>query len=232
MINLKILLNFNIFKKILRKIKTISSSDDPNKTRTRTNYELEIRKKEFLKICFLLDKLEIKYFLIAGTFLGAVRDKGFISWDWDVELGVFSEEVINKMDKLIPKIENLGFKINKYSSNLSNLKIDFFGELPYETTSYTLQGWTHNQNKKIFWRNKFKVPEKFFMNLKYIKLFGKDHLSPYPIEEYLTLNYGNWKIPLISSDKTLYTNRKFTGISLLEIIFKKFIVLTHLIKKK
>jgi hypothetical protein len=232
MISLKTKFSFNIYKKILRKIKNISSPDDPNKIRIRSDYELEIRKKEFLRICFLLDELEIRYFLLAGTFLGAVRDKGFISWDWDVELGVFSDEVINKIDKLMQKIENIGFKIDKYSSKLSNLKIVFVGELPYETTSYTLQGWTHNQNKKIFSRNKFKVPEKFFKNLKYIQLFGKEHLSPFPIDEYLTLNYGNWKKPLISSDKTLYANRKFTGISLFEIIYKKIIKLVRLIKKK
>jgi len=96
----------------------------------------------------LLDKLKIKYFLAAGTLLGAVRNKSFIPWDWDVELSVYSHEVENKMDQLISEIKNSGFTINKYSKELSKLKIDFIGKFSKETTSYTIQGWSYNKKKK------------------------------------------------------------------------------------
>ena len=70
------------------------------KVRIRTKEELEVRKIEFLKICNLLDKLGIRYFLQTGILLGAIRHKGFIPWDWDVELSVFADEVEPKMDQL------------------------------------------------------------------------------------------------------------------------------------
>ena len=218
--------SFNILiivSKIIRKIRITFAKENPNKTRIRTKEELEIRQKEFLKVCNLLDRLKIKYFLAAGTLLGAVRNKGFIPWDWDVELSVFSDETEKKMDQLISEIKKSGFTIEKYNKELSKLKIDFIGKLPQETTEYTIQGWSYNKKKKIYWRNKFVIPENLIKNMKKIKLFNKDHLAPYPPENYLRHQYGNWKKPNKTSDKSVYLTRKFSGISLFEILIKKII---------
>lgn len=194
-----------------------------SKVRFRSKEELEIRKHEFLRICTLLDKLSIKYFLQTGILLGAIRDNDFIHWDWDIELSVFSDEVINKMDSLVNEINMEGFEILQEHRELSQLKIDFKGKLPTETTKYSIMGWYHDRKNKIFWRKKFKVPEYLLSEMRKIKFFGKYHLAPYPPERYLVYQYGNWKKPIISSDKSVYLTKNFSGISPVKKFLKKII---------
>lgn len=211
---------FNVFTNAISKIIIKKNS---KKIRLRSIKELEIRKKEFLKICDILDNLKIRYFLQTGILLGAIRHKNFIPWDWDVELSVFTDETLDKIDLLINKIELSGFIIEKYSRDYASFKIDFVGSLDKETTLYTIQGWCHNIKKKTFWRKNLNVPDHFFLRMRYVKLFNRNHLAPYFVENYLEYQYGDWKKPIRSNNPYVYLSKQYRGISLLKGLYRKFL---------
>lgn len=61
---------------------------DKEKMNELKQIELEIF-KSFIRVC---EKLNVKYYLLGGTLLGAVRHKGFIPWDDDIDVGMFRED--------------------------------------------------------------------------------------------------------------------------------------------
>lgn len=67
--------------------------------------------KECISVC---DKLGLKYYLIGGTLLGAVRHKGFIPWDDDIDIAMTRadyEIFVKKAQKLLP--DNLFLQTNE-----------------------------------------------------------------------------------------------------------------------
>ncbi len=74
--------------------------------------QLEIA-REFKRVC---DEYGIKYFMDSGTLLGAVRHKGFIPWDDDMDFGMLREE-FDKFVQIAPKVLNKEFYLQTWESD-------------------------------------------------------------------------------------------------------------------
>lgn len=174
------------------------------KVRDRTLEELLVRKKEFLKICDILDEIGIDFFLQTGILLGAIRERNFIKWDWGVDFSVFSDDLIHKIEPLKKVLKDNGFEILNEENIKSEVKIFFRGIEPLEVTGYTIFGWNYSKTKNIYWRANYTVPSRFLNNFSKVQLFDRIFNCPNPPKEYLTYAYGNWEKPLRTADKNLY----------------------------
>lgn len=60
------------------------------------------------QVIAILDELEIPYYMQGGTMLGAIRHRGFIPWDDDVDLGIPREDYERLLKQVSEKLpENL-----------------------------------------------------------------------------------------------------------------------------
>lgn len=66
--------------------------------------------KEIVSLC---DKYELTYYMLGGTMLGAIRHKGFIPWDDDIDLGMPRYDY-EKLLEIAPKELSSHLKIVNY----------------------------------------------------------------------------------------------------------------------
>ena len=58
-----------------------------------------------------MDGLGVKFMLFDGVLLGAIREKNFIKWDWDVELAIRVEDIYDQVAILLEAAKDSGFSI-------------------------------------------------------------------------------------------------------------------------
>lgn len=62
----------------------------------------------------ILEDEELTYWIICGTLLGAVRNRGIIKWDDDLDIGMFFKDR-ERIKKLAPKLKRCGYGLVKIS---------------------------------------------------------------------------------------------------------------------
>lgn len=99
----KILLTFGLYRPIIKIINQIKFKQQVRKMRKNGLEMLSMADKAF-------NSMGVKAFLSFGTLLGAYRDKGFIAYDPDVDLGVLDA---NLPENMIEAMAKYGFHLHK-----------------------------------------------------------------------------------------------------------------------
>ena len=96
-----------------------------DKLRIRTNEELDNHLMELSTLRNILNELNIQWFLVDGTLLGAVRSNDFIPWDWDIGISVFADDLRSQLNHLSDVLKKHGYQILKVDNTKKNIKIIF-----------------------------------------------------------------------------------------------------------
>lgn len=168
-----------------------------------TNQELrkvQLAQLELAKIVKrICDENNIKYFMIAGTLLGAVRHKGFIPWDDDLDIGMMREDY----EKFINVCgDYLGSEVILQTWDIEEEYPLPFAKLRWKDTLYVERNSQNvNINKGIYIdififdnvpENKFSRLKQKYLSLYYFKLLlAKSGCTPWSEKQkFKKLCYG------------------------------------------
>ncbi|MGB5964499.1 MAG: LicD family protein [Sulfurimonadaceae bacterium] len=167
----------------------------------------EIAKRNLLDFKKVMDTLDVRYGLMYGTLLGAVREGNFIVHDEDIDIFVLVEDRSKVLNALF-EIEKLGFKVAryKYEDLLSIIRDDEYIDLYFFRKYLGTKRRIHDNL----------VDAKYLEHTETIDFLGENFPVPGNPEQLLEVMYGkDWKIPNIDSKPTNYSY---------DVIVKQFII--------
>ena len=117
------------------------------------NEEQKLAVEALIELKRICDKHNLKLFLIAGTCLGAVRHKGMIPWDDDIDVGLLYDDW-HKLRKILPK--ELNGRFEYVDDEIENTWPRFFGKILYNRKScvdiFLIAKWTDDPvSARIHW---------------------------------------------------------------------------------
>ena len=160
----------------------------------------------------------MRWFLVSGSFLGLIREKGFLPHDYDIDVGVFEDEIdidatiaaVAASDRFVlkkydhhtsslfrPKVEAVNSDIPYILKlvHVSGVHIDFF--IHYRDTHSTPASYWHGSSLHRWNNSPFE--------LKTYDFYDMQVLGPADADTYLTENYGDWRTPVTEFNCTTDT---------------------------
>lgn len=149
----------------------------------------------------IFKKRGIKFGLIYGTLLGAIREKDFISHDEDIDLFILEEYRDKFLDSLF-ELRKEGFEVVRddraglISIMRKNEYLDFYFFKKYKTGLRICSGLI--------------MHESFFTNTIQYQFKGDYYDIPKDYEDFLVFEYGeNWNIPIKYTDFNVSPLKKY-----------------------
>lgn len=150
-------------------------------------------KQNLLDFKTILDKNKVKFLLMHGTLLGAIREQNFIKHDIDIDTCTLEEE---KLVEAIPELSKAGLKLCRYEKNViySFIRNDVYIDV-YIVNK--LQGLISPFYVRYLYRV---IPRKYFRNTKKMSFLGEIFRIPNHSIELLEFWYGkDWRTPISNS---------------------------------
>jgi len=155
-------------------------------TRGEKKIDRTISKKNLLDLKQHMDKNHLKFALIYGTLLGAIREKNFIEHDEDTDLLVFMEDRENFLNTLFD-LRELGFEVGRYEKKMISLIRD--GEY-IDLYFFKKKGFNTREC------DGYVIKSKYLDTFDKYEFLGDTFYIPKNSEELLNSLYGlDWRVP-------------------------------------
>lgn len=146
-------------------------------------------KEVLFRMKSLLDMKKVRFWLIYGTLLGAIREHSFISFDFDVDI---QTDEYGKFVSLIPWLDENGMKLIRvqpgrvYTFSMGGVYIDVYIA---HKAPFPLNLWCS-------WLNGNIVPTRLVYPLVEMDFLGERFMVPLRAESLLAFFYGkSWRTP-------------------------------------
>lgn len=177
-----------------------------------TGDNLTVALKMLNDVTTVLDSMQIRYCLDGGTLLGIVRENRLLPWDDDLDLFTPADG-IKRVKAAMWKLRRYGYwtatnhhrvdqppfktggarvikvKTRKWLLPDGPINLDIFIKYKSGDDYYWIAGSKKNYVIKS-------VPAEYYEQLTQIEFNNKKHWIPEAYEDYLTLRYGDWRIPV------------------------------------
>ena len=168
--------------------------------------EVSVKDEALARAVDVLEEAGVKWWLEAGTCLGAVREQDFIAYDPDIDLGIMEVET-KAWDGIRDAFLEAGFELYREWTQ-SKLKV----ELSFKWKGLKVDVFMFRRKGGVLWHGAFGPDEQgrwgehmvflphvfpawLFDNLREITFRGKRCFIPDPAEVYLVQRYGkDWRV--------------------------------------
>jgi phosphorylcholine metabolism protein LicD len=155
----------------------------------------EISKSNLLDLKKELDKSRVRFGLMYGTLLGAIRENDFIAHDEDTDIFILQEDEESLLDTLF-ELRNIGFEVGRYTTKL--ISIIRNGEY-IDIYIFEKKG----MYKRVC--EGYIIKSEFLENLEEYEFLGEIFNIPQKAEQLLIDLYGlDWKTPQKNSPASNY----------------------------
>ena len=217
------------------------ASDTPQDKPRKGDFPIADAKQTMGDFIALFPPDQVPWFVVSGTFLGLVRENGFLPHDYDIDLGLFEDQAdvpalmaaIAASDRFVLK------KYDHHTSSLVAAPVDAKDpDVPYILKINHVSGV--HIDLFFHYRDTSKTPavawhgtslhrwENAAFELARYPFYGWEVFGPADADGYLSENYGDWRTPVTDFNCTTDTpNLTLVPHPIAVAIFLKRFVLTQ-----